>query len=115
MSDLKDVKPSNSSKRQALKDPDYKGEDYTVNQELKDGPIKERKCTDIFCILLFILFAGTYIYSIVYGYQNNHIHQLLHPVNGDGKLCGIDDLEEYPNLYYLVKAKSKEMKAVCVK
>lgn len=41
--------------------------------------------------------------------------QLLRPVNGDGKLCGVGELKDYPNLYYIIRKQDKDYKAVCVK
>ncbi len=48
--DKKDKK-SSSSKR---KDPNWKGK--ITSKKLKDGPLEERKCTDILCFLLFVVF-----------------------------------------------------------
>lgn len=111
--EIEDEKPK--SKREALKDPKYKGEDYNVNQEIENGPIQNRKCTDVLCLLLFIMFLGGYIWINVNAYKHGNVNKLLRPVNDDGKLCGVDELAEYPNLYYLVKASNKEERAVCVK
>lgn len=48
-SDKKDKK-SSSNKR----DPNYKGK--PTSKKLNDGPVEERKCTDVFCFLLFVVF-----------------------------------------------------------
>lgn len=39
---------------------------------------------------------------------------MLRPVNGDGKLCGIGELKQYPNLYYLIRKSDSAPRAVCV-
>jgi len=37
-----------------LNDPEYKGE--PVDKKLKNGPLDERSCTDILCLIVFIVF-----------------------------------------------------------
>ena len=39
---------------------------------------------------------------------------MFYPVNGDGQLCGVDELAEFPKLYYIVKHDEKIPRAVCV-
>ena len=64
------------------KDPFYKGE--PTPKYLKHGPTDDRRCTDVFCMLMFILFwvgagmIGVYSYknvddimSITYVYDQN--------------------------------------------
>lgn len=35
-------------------DPNYKGGDYEIDTAIENGPLGNRRCTDIFCILIFI-------------------------------------------------------------
>lgn len=44
--------------RQSLKDRDYDGQDYVVDQNLMDGPLGERRCTDCLFLIIFIAFLG---------------------------------------------------------
>ena len=38
--------------RDALADPNYDGQNFFVDKEIKNGgPIKIRKCTDVLCLL----------------------------------------------------------------
>lgn len=57
----------NQTTREALTDPDYKGEDMLVPH---NGPIKERKCTDFLFWLIFVaalvVYGGTCAYSYKY-------------------------------------------------
>lgn len=74
----------NSSIRQSLNDENYDGGDYLVDTELQNGPLFNRKCTDVFCLLIFWAFLVVYGYTCVYAYSNAHPDKLLRPVNGDG-------------------------------
>ena len=64
------------------KDPFYKGE--PTPKHLKHGPLDSRRCTDVFCLLVFVLFwvgaamIGMYAYhhvddimEITYVYDQN--------------------------------------------
>jgi hypothetical protein len=53
-----------------MKSRKYKAEDFNVNTELQHGPLKDRKCTDIFCCLLFTVFLGALLTMGIYGYCN---------------------------------------------
>lgn len=58
----------NNTTREALNDKDYKGEDMLVPQ---NGPIKERKCTDIIFLLIFWSALVAYGGTLVYGWRHN--------------------------------------------
>jgi hypothetical protein len=62
-----------SSIRNSLSQSDYRGEDYFVMKELKDGPIKQRKCTDVLFSLVFTLFVGLMITITVFAYKNEQL------------------------------------------
>lgn len=104
----------NSSLRESLNDENYDGGDYLVDPELANGPLFNRKCTDVFCLLIFWLYITAYGYTVVYAYGNSHPEKLLRPVNGDGQLCGVKDLKDYPNLYYLIRKEDNSPRAVCI-
>ena len=83
-----------------LKDRDYKGEDFNIKQELGGGPFKERRCTDIFCCLIFTLFLSGMGYCAAYGFMNGNPDKLLSPIDGDNKICGVTKgYEDYPYLF----------------
>jgi len=46
------------SLRESLNDSEYKGEDYEVNPAVKNGPLRDRKCTDVLFLLIFFGFLG---------------------------------------------------------
>ncbi|XP_012547944.1 CTL-like protein 2 isoform X1 [Bombyx mandarina] len=55
-----------------------------------NGPIHNRSCTDVFWIILFLIFLGGWMYIGYYGYQNGNIEKLLAPMDSNGKRCGVD-------------------------
>ena len=74
-----------------------------------------RRCTDILFVIIFILTLGGYGYTVKYSFDNGNPDKLLRPVNGDGKLCGVGDLVDYPKLYYIMNsAPGSQPRAVCV-
>lgn len=106
----------NKNTREALKDADYDGQDFTSDQALRNGPMVNRKCTDVLFWLLFVVSLGFYGFTCIYGWKNGKPDELFTPVDGDGHFCGIKDNAEYPFLYYLVEPNAKMVpKAVCVK
>ena len=52
--------------RKSLMDPNYKGEDYMIDIELRQGPLKNRRCTDILCLIIFSCVIGAMIYVADY-------------------------------------------------
>jgi len=101
--------------RESLKDENYKGDDILVDVSLENGPLHNRRFTDIICLLVFIIFCGFYGSTVLYGFKNGRPEKLLRPVNGDGLLCGVGGLDDYPYLFFIMKRSNKEMRAVCVK
>ena len=58
---------------------------------------------------------GWYSYSVVFAYTQGKPQEIFRPVNGDGQLCGWGDLQDFPKLYYVIKAEApKSPRAVCV-
>ena len=83
-----------------LKDRNYKGEDFNIKTELGAGPFAERRCTDIFCCLIFTVFLGAMGFCSGYGYMYGHPDKLLSPIGGDGNICGVSPgFEDYPYLF----------------
>lgn len=106
----------NKNTREALKDKDYDGEDFTSDPELRNGPMIHRKCTDVLFWILFVASIVFYFYTCIYGWKNGKPKELYTPVDGDGHFCGLDAHSEYPYLYYLIDPAAKtDPKAVCVK
>ena len=106
----------NSSTRESLKDKDYDGSDFIADPELRNGPMINRKCTDMLFTIIFIISLVAYGITTEYGYRNGKPKQLFTPVDGDGKFCGYDENKDYPALYYVITPTTlTEPRAVCVK
>jgi hypothetical protein len=44
--------------RAKFSDPNYKADDYVVDDRVKDGPLDQRSCTDVLFCLIFLAFLG---------------------------------------------------------
>jgi len=103
-----------SSVAESLNDKNYDGADYLVDPDIAHGPLFNRKCTDMLCVLLLWVCLGSYAWTAHFAYTNGQPDKLLRPVNGDGQLCGAGALAAYPNLYYLLRTADRSPRAVCV-
>ena len=98
-----------------MKDPNYKGENFTANPKIREGPIADRGCTDVLFNLIFWIFLGWYGYTVYFSYTEGRPNEIFRPVNGDGKLCGVDDLKDFPKLMYVIqKTAPTTPRAVCI-
>lgn len=88
-----------------------------TDEALQNGPLKDRKCTDVLFFILFLAAFVAYGYTLNYGWNHNQKERFFAPVDGEGKLCGVDDVnKDYPLLYYAVlKAEPTAPRALCVK
>ena len=43
-----------------------KDEDIQLSVQCRDGPLTERKCTDVFCCILYLLLLGCVIFLAVF-------------------------------------------------
>jgi hypothetical protein len=59
-----------------------------ANVNLKNGPIKERHCTDILCAIIFFAFLVTSIAVYGYGIKKGDPNKLLIPYDSDANACG---------------------------
>ncbi len=87
-----------------LKDRSYKAHNYGVSKELEKGPLPQRKCTNLLCLIVFIAAVGAVLYMSIDGYVRGNPDEMLAPVSGAGQLCGynipaIGDATGYPKLY----------------
>jgi hypothetical protein len=105
--------------RAKFSDPNYKADDYVVDDRVKDGPLDNRSCTDLLFTIVFLAFlVGLGIVSI-FGFENGKPERLLAPLDADGNFCGLDALHKaYPYLYFAdlyVNPTDIPATAVCVK
>lgn len=54
------------------------------------GPIKNRSCTDILCLLLFLAFLAGWIVVAGFAAGNGDPSRLLYPTDSFGRVCGKD-------------------------
>lgn len=75
----------------------------TLDPELAHGPVKDRKCTDVLCLILFLGCLGFSGYSSVYGFANGQPEKLFKLADTSGNICGAvgNATEAYPYLYFL--------------
>ena len=98
---------------------DYKS---IVNEELRHGPVVERRCTDILCCILFLVFLVAMFGIGVYGFQHGDPKLVLYPYDSSGNQCGTPDssTDSYNYVYYAAASRSDSFKSfsgyrVCLK
>ncbi len=64
------------------------------------GPIKNRGCTDILCLLIFIAFLVGWGVVGVYGFYYGNPMTLLYPSDSNGEICGRGNNEGRPYLFF---------------
>ena len=67
--------------RDKLKDPNYKADDYEVKLVLgKKGLVVERRCTDVFCLIVFLSLITFMTFMTCYGHKYGNPAKLMAPV-----------------------------------
>ncbi|CAB3236903.1 unnamed protein product [Arctia plantaginis] len=66
-----------------------------------EGPRRDRSCTDVFWLILFIIFLGVWAFVGIYAIINGDVERLLAPVDSRGRRCGLDaGLEDKRHLVF---------------
>ena len=73
-----------------MTDKNYKGDDFLVDKDIANGPLTNRKCTDVFCCLFFVGYLVLLGLITDYSWKHSEKAKLLAPIDADGKLCGVD-------------------------
>ena len=76
------------------------GSPEVVKEDIRDGPVKKRSCTDILCLLLFWAFIGGWIFVAYLAFTQGDIDKVLYPTDSKGNVCGNDKLKEKPFLMF---------------
>eukprot|EP01017_Pseudomicrothorax_dubius_P022500 TRINITY_DN24371_c0_g1_i1.p1 TRINITY_DN24371_c0_g1~~TRINITY_DN24371_c0_g1_i1.p1 ORF type:complete len:655 (+),score=109.81 TRINITY_DN24371_c0_g1_i1:198-2162(+) len=71
-----------------------------THDQLDNGPVEERGCTDICCCLLFIAFAIGLAIIAGYAFQNGQPKYLTAVYDADRNACGFESAKDYPYLYF---------------
>ena len=69
-------------------------------QDLSNGLIQDRKCTDIFVCLAFVIFFLGMFATAAYGYAMGNPNKLITPFDSQGNQCGVGNISDYKYLYW---------------
>jgi len=84
-------------KAKTSKDPEMS----VPTDEMANGPVQDRSCTDILCCLVFLAFLTGMVGCAGYGYLYGDPNLLLTTWDADGNGCGYNETtKDYPYLYY---------------
>ncbi|XP_065209657.1 choline transporter-like 2 [Planococcus citri] len=61
------------------------------DDEVYRGVKEKRSCTDIYCLLILVVFVGCWIGVGYYAFWNGDINRILAPKDSTGRICGVDD------------------------
>ena len=77
-------------------DRDVEGGNYgDAKDPVLNGPPRERKCTDILCALLCVLFVGLIIVISIWAYKEGDLNKIAMPFDSDGNPCNQGDRKDY--------------------
>ncbi|KAM7363295.1 choline transporter-like 2 isoform 1-T5 [Cochliomyia hominivorax] len=66
------------------------GKKLSYERNFKAPLWRKRSCTDVPCLLLFLVFLGAWIFIAIYAWRNGDINKLVVPTDSFNKKCGID-------------------------
>ena len=92
---------SMAERRESLADRNYKGEDYNIDVAIEKGPLGNRRCTDMFCVLIFLLTTGCMGYIGYFATTHGDPALIMAPYDSTGAYCGRSPgYEGYPYLWF---------------
>lgn len=96
--DAANTKAASANSKTKTKDEDIVPE---VDNNLQDGPIFKRSCTDCLCCPLFIVFCAGMCWALIYGVSNGDPYKLITLYDYDGNGCGYTSaVKNYPYIYW---------------
>nr|XP_021000008.1 choline transporter-like protein 4 [Parasteatoda tepidariorum] len=87
------------------------GEQFRYDPEFR-GPIKNRSCTDIICLFLFIAFIAGWIVVGVFAFRAGDLKVLFYPTDSEGNMCGVDELKNKSYLLFFDLRKCASPKVI---
>ena len=99
---LNDQKPPKTrGDRKAKKyEVEINGFNLKEKSQIRTGLVLERRCTDCFCLVLFLATILTMVALTGYSLKKGHVEKLIGPIDGDFKICGADEgYEQFKYLY----------------
>lgn len=75
------------------------GEAFTYDPNFK-GPIKNRSCTDVLCLIVFLSFIVGWLVVAGFAYREGKPELLLYPTDSEGNVCGVGEFKERPYLFF---------------
>jgi len=86
---------------------------FEKDHEIKSGPLKKRRCTDVACLIVFVLYWGVYLVVTFVSMENGSPAKLIKPRDFQGSYCGIrvqwnggPDLESKEKLSFMMNVTS---------
>lgn len=82
--------------------------------------MRERGCTDILCLIVFIATLVAFGFCVSIGYSRGDVNRLTAPIDGDNNFCGSDSPVKKFQKLYITNLGQTDIKAifqsgVCVK
>lgn len=97
----KQVHPNEGGGKNSRKDTPDSEIVAEVDDDLENGPVFKRHCTDILCCPLFMIFWAGMVWAFVYGLSNGDPWKLTTLFDTDGNGCGHDSgFEDYDLIYW---------------
>lgn len=69
-------------------------------RDLENGPLEQRECRDIFCLILFVANIAAMVYCSYYAYSFGNISTIFRGTDPDKNICGEGLTKDYPYLYF---------------
>lgn len=92
--------------------------DKPLSTDHINGPIErsKRKCTDLYCSILFLIFVSIVIFSVVHGFWFGNLRNIAQPFDVDGNACGRDALSSFKYIFFneFVPDRNNVSGTVCV-
>merc|ERR1740123_1529038 len=92
-------------------DESLKGEPFHKGgaKDLSEGPVKKRACTDTFCLLIYLVWWGVFVFVNFLGLSDGNPSRLYFPRDHRGDYCGVAvqwnddlDLEDFVKQTYVM-------------